>query len=496
MTKLSDALNAGVLRSTRASAINLKAVLVASDVAALLVAAVLANAVHWLYLGPGEQPFSKIWSGQQGILRIGVFAVLMLAAVGWFWLAGHYTRRRPFWDEIGEVWRYLAILAVVDATLLYLAKLQFSRFWFLGVWAFAMPLIPVFRALLKDALIARGLWQKPAVIVGTGRNALETARALFQEPMMGLTPVAFAAPARTEHTHGLLDVGGKRLPVVPLDDAVEAANPQRSEPTVFVALEQDEFDRETNALQRLNRVYRDLRVVPPLRGLPLYGATVHHLFRHELFFLTLQNNLARRGPRLAKRAFDLVASIGLLILLSPLFLYLILRIRQDGGPAFFGHNRIGQGREVFKCYKFRTMVPNAATVLQDLLKRDPEARAEWERDFKLKNDPRVTRIGEFLRRTSLDELPQLWNVLKGEMSLVGPRPVVAAELERYRDDVCFYLEAKPGMTGVWQVSGRNDTDYDYRVYLDAWYVKNWSLWYDIVILIKTVKVVLRQQGAY
>jgi len=142
------------------------------------------------------------------------------------------------------------------------------------------------------------------------------------------------------------------------------------------------------------------------------------------------------------------------------------------------------------------MIANADQVLAEVLAGDPAARAEWERDFKLKNDPRITPVGAFLRKTSLDELPQLWNVLKGEMSLVGPRPIVTAELERYGDQVGYYLEARPGMTGLWQISGRNDIDYADRVNLDAWYVKNWSLWYDIVILLKTVRVVLAKSGAY
>jgi lipopolysaccharide/colanic/teichoic acid biosynthesis glycosyltransferase len=142
------------------------------------------------------------------------------------------------------------------------------------------------------------------------------------------------------------------------------------------------------------------------------------------------------------------------------------------------------------------MVVDANAVLAELLERDPQARLEWDRDFKLKNDPRVTRIGAFLRRTSLDELPQLWNVIRGEMSLVGPRPIVQDELARYGDDVCYYLMARPGMTGLWQVSGRNDADYATRVYLDAWYVRNWSLWYDIAILFKTVRVVFKRDGAY
>jgi len=151
---------------------------------------------------------------------------------------------------------------------------------------------------------------------------------------------------------------------------------------------------------------------------------------------------------------------------------------------------------IFKCLKFRSMRPDADRVLKELLANDPEAQAMWDKDFKLKNDPRITPIGNVLRKTSLDELPQLFNVLKGEMSLVGPRPVVKDELLRYGENATYYLEARPGITGLWQVSGRNDTTYTERVNLDAWYVKNWSLWYDIAILFKTFGVVFRSKGAY
>ena len=142
------------------------------------------------------------------------------------------------------------------------------------------------------------------------------------------------------------------------------------------------------------------------------------------------------------------------------------------------------------------MVVNSKEVLTDVLANDPEARAEWDLNFKLRNDPRVTKIGAFLRRTSLDELPQLFNVLKGEMSLVGPRPIITEELERYNDEVGYYLLSKPGMTGLWQVSGRSDVDYETRIYFDVWYVKNWSIWNDIAILFKTVSVVIKKDGAY
>jgi len=169
----------------------------------------------------------------------------------------------------------------------------------------------------------------------------------------------------------------------------------------------------------------------------------------------------------------------------------------DGGAVIFTHIRIGRHGQLFKCYKFRTMIPNSAEVLAELLAGDPEARAEWEKDRKLKNDPRITPIGRFLRKTSLDELPQLINIVKGEMSLVGPRPVVPDELDLYGEARVYYLQVRPGLTGLWQISGRNDVDYERRVSLDTWYVRNWTLWSDVLILFRTLLIVpSRSSGAY
>lgn len=233
-----------------------------------------------------------------------------------------------------------------------------------------------------------------------------------------------------------------------------------------------------------------------MRGVPFYGMEIAHFFSHEVLLIQLRNNLANPLHRVCKRVFDLFAATSLLLLLSPVFAVLTYKVSRDGGNPFFGHVRVGQKGQPFKCFKFRSMVVNAQEVLAHLLATDAQAKAEWEQDFKLKNDPRVNKLGEFMRRTSLDELPQLWNVLKGDMSLVGPRPVVQAELERYGEDVDYYLMSKPGMTSLWQVSGRNDVDYATRVYLDSWYVKNWSLWSDIAILFKTISVVTKRSGAY
>jgi len=206
--------------------------------------------------------------------------------------------------------------------------------------------------------------------------------------------------------------------------------------------------------------------------------------------------LTAPAGRRSKRAFDVVASIALIVLFGPLLLLIALAVRCDGGPALFGHRRIGAAGTSFRCWKFRSMVLDSEAVLAQTLATDPVARAEWDKDFKLRNDPRVTPLGNFLRKSSLDELPQLFNVLKGEMSLVGPRPIVAAEVERYGQAMEEYRACKPGITGLWQVSGRNDVDYAERVELDRRYAWSWSLKGDLIILVRTLGVVARRSGAY
>jgi Undecaprenyl-phosphate galactose phosphotransferase WbaP len=200
---------------------------------------------------------------------------------------------------------------------------------------------------------------------------------------------------------------------------------------------------------------------------------------------------------IAKRALDIIgAGVGL-VLLAPFFLIVALMVRADGGPAFFAHQRVGRGGKLFGCLKFRSMVVDSQARLETLLASDPAARAEWEATRKLKNDPRITRIGRFLRSTSLDELPQLINVLRGEMSLVGPRPVQEAEIDRYYGaSAAHYMAVRPGITGLWQVSGRSETSYESRVALDVSYVSRPSLLADISILLRTPVAVLSRRGAH
>jgi len=200
-------------------------------------------------------------------------------------------------------------------------------------------------------------------------------------------------------------------------------------------------------------------------------------------------------PRAFKVAIDFCLVTVALLVLLPILAAIALLVGLDGGPVFYAHPRIGRFGRAFSCYKFRSMSVHADKILNDLLKFDSESAAEWATTRKLKCDPRVTRVGAVLRRTSLDELPQLLNVLRLEMSLVGPRPIVHEETFLYEDNITYYYDVRPGITGLWQVSGRSETSYAERVELDTWYVRNWSLWLDFEILVRTIPAVLFRTGA-
>jgi Undecaprenyl-phosphate galactose phosphotransferase WbaP len=198
-----------------------------------------------------------------------------------------------------------------------------------------------------------------------------------------------------------------------------------------------------------------------------------------------------------KKGIDFLLIMMSTIILIPIFLLIVLLLRIDSmGPIFYGHKRLGKNGTYFKAWKFRSMVQNADIILKEYIESDPKIKLEWETNFKLKNDPRITHMGKFLRKTSLDELPQLWNVLRGEMSLVGPRPIVDAEKIKYGDSYTLFSRVRPGMTGLWQISGRSDTGYDERVRLDVKYIMEWSLFLDLYIFIKTIGAITKKTGAY
>lgn len=471
-----------------------KATLLMADVLSVVIAGFIA-AVFAQSIGGAH---GAGWFVSQDVQRYWAWLIIVVLGVLFFLVRfRHYTDRKPYWTELGEVLRVLLMLAVLDLAVQAITRWNSSRLWWAFVWLAAAVLLPIGRSMARRVMRSLSVWQRPTLIIGAGPNAHEALAALQSEWTLGFEVQGFVEVAQTsaDLPQSTLLLNGVAWPVFSgevLADWVKVSGVQ-----FVVAMEHGQNDLRENVLRQLAHWRaEDVSVIPAMRGVPLYGTDISYFFSHEVALLKLRNNLRYWPARLLKRVFDVLASVAILLLLSPLFIYLAMTIRKDGGPAIFSHRRVGQGGQMFNCYKFRSMRVDAEKQLRDILASNPELRAEWEREFKLKDDPRISAVGHFLRRTSLDELPQIFNVIKGDMSLVGPRPVIQAELERYGDDVDYFLMVRPGMTGLWQVSGRNDVDYDTRVYLDTWYVKNWSLWYDIAILFKTIRVVLKRDGAY
>ena len=459
-----------------------------SDLIAFNLGPVVAAFLVWILWDnlPAYIPEDEVSS------RLTAHMLLSFTCVAWFWLKlRHYTYRKPFWFELKEVLRTILIFAVIDLAIVAFSKWQLSRYVWVFTWSFVLVCLPTFRFLVKRILRKLNLWKKQCVIIGAGSNAVDAYRALQSESDLGFDIQYFFSCDPVPRRSRL-----QGLPIIDKEPLLWRTTDRRNTQYVLALDDGQEKYREYWLKRLAMQRCRSVSVVPTTRGLPLNSTDISFIFRHEVLILGINNNLTKRSARIIKRCFDLFVGGAILVLATPLLIILAWLIGRDGGSPIYGHTRIGRDGKPFKCLKFRSMVVNSGEVLSQLLNSDPEARREWEQDFKLKNDPRITRVGKLLRRTSLDELPQLLNVLKGEMSLVGPRPIIQEELGRYKGNKEYYLMAKPGMTGLWQISGRNDVDYDTRVYFDAWYVKNWSLWNDIAILFKTVRVVMKRDGAY
>jgi UDP-galactose-lipid carrier transferase len=432
--------------------------------------------------------------GQSSQMTATKFTIMAAAWCAWAALVRkQYTRRHSFWTELGLILQGVSMLAFVGSML----KAIIGNADSLVVWLAACVLLalalPLFRWGGRVVLRFFGFWNRFTFIFGGNENALQAVLALRGEAAMGYAVSGLVLPRDFVAGPDLLAL---HCPLLSWPETAHEFESFRGYHCV-IALEAHEFELRDRLIRQLSQhQVNHVHVIPAMRGVPLFGLATTNFFSHEVLMIHIKNRLSVGGLRALKRGFDIVISVILLLVLSPVFAYVAYKVSRDGGNPFFGHERVGYAGKKFCCYKFRSMVVNAQDILANLLVNDANARAEWEMDFKLKNDPRINSIGHFLRRTSLDELPQLWNVLTGDMSLVGPRPVVQDELERYGEDVVYYLMAKPGMTGLWQVSGRNDVDYETRVYFDVWYVKNWSLWADVAILFKTFAVVMGRRGAY
>lgn len=404
-----------------------------------------------------------------------------------------YNRRAQFWQIIQKLFITSCYAVTSIIILLYIARIaaSTSRMFIAVFWILSFILLVIFRYIVKKILEKYQLLQVPVLIIGAGKTAELLVQGIKNDAGMGYKIIGLLEDNKVEE--GILE----NYPVLGKFSDAEQVITKYNINHVFIAAPGLEQGKLTKLIYKVQPLVKSMGVIPNLVGVPMGGIEAESLFNEKLMLLRLKNNLARPVNRWIKTIFDYVLTITGTIAISPILIVIALWIYKDSpGPVIFKHRRIGKNGKEFNCYKFRSMCVDAKEKLEQLLKTDPQAKAEWEKDFKLKNDPRITMSGAFLRKTSLDELPQIFNVLKGEMSLVGPRPIIRDEMIRYDEYINDYLMVKPGITGMWQVSGRSDTDYKQRVQLDSWYVHNWSVWLDMMLLYKTFKVVLLKKGAY
>jgi Undecaprenyl-phosphate galactose phosphotransferase WbaP len=471
-----------------------------SSVLGLALADVLSFALVDLAVRYGRNVPTLVMFLGNGIARsstpINVFAVLGALFVAVRYLSGDYSRRQLFWDGAKVTTIALLATSVPDLIMLALSGGTYAVLPILLSWISLLFVVPIMRQLARILMTWAHIWQIPTALIGIGPRSAEINKALrgslslgfdlrwlvIQDPAVSppqslalLKPIHFADP---ENIAAIMCQEGCKEAIISIEDMQSA--------------------HFAEVVQRLLEANVSVAIIPSINRLPLANATTNYFFGSDILLMQVSSNAQRLPWRMVKRCFDIFVAAFLLILFTPLFLALTIAIRLDTpGSTIYSQRRVGRHGKRFSCLKFRTMARNADEILERWKSENTELYKEFLISFKLRDDPRVTRVGKWLRKTSMDELPQLLNVLRGDMSLVGPRPIPEQELrDQYGSAAQLYVRVRPGMSGLWQISGRSETTYDQRVIMDEWYILNWSFWYDIVILIQTAWIVVSGKGAY
>ena len=392
-----------------------------------------------------------------------------------------YTRRFEFFEEFIYITRGLFMSVILIAVIIYLSRIEeiFARTILILIMLTGMIIVPLVRYLVKKLLIVSGIYIKNAAVVGIAGETDRLLPTLKKLESMGYKIVDVLKPENIESIEKI-----ERLTLL---DKVE---------TLIIIPKDIEKERLNRLISRCENDVKEIKIVSDSTYLKTIGVEAEYI--EELLVMRMANNLLSPVNRLVKRGFDLVVSAAGVILMLPFFMVISLLIKIDSrGSILFIQERFGKEGKKFKFLKFRTMYEDADEKLKEYLRQNPRLQQEWDRYKKLKSyDPRVTRIGKFLRRFSLDESPQIFNVLKGDMSIVGPRPYLIREKEAIEQSASIIFRVESGLTGLWQIKGRNELSFEARLKLDEFYVRNWSLFLDIVIILKTFGVVLKGKGAY
>lgn len=384
-----------------------------------------------------------------------------LAVLGVLVMHGVYKHRFDFWEETRVVLRSLVIALVLLLSVLALTKSvqEYSRLVLLFSFGFMAVLIPLGKNLVKKWLFTVGLWKRRAEVCGDD--------VYLKEEVFGNSYLGYVHSTHTDAETTFVD-------------------------TLNVSMDELQKRLDVSLAEK-----KEVLFMPVVQSYNFANVRIIELSNERKNLIVLENALLKRSNVWIKFVWDWALSLLLMPLLLVLFglIVFLMKREEPKGRIFFKQDRMGHNGKTFVCYKFRSMYENGDEILEAYLKENPDEIVCYDKYHKYKNDPRITKIGHILRKTSLDEVPQIINVLRGEMSLIGPRPYMLNEKEKIGDKLDMVLAVKPGVTGLWQVSGRSDVDFHSRVDMDVWYTRNWNLWLDLVILLKTVKVVLLRKGA-
>jgi len=404
-----------------------------------------------------------------------------------------YTKRHTFWEETrilikGSTMSYLLIMVALFITKEYIF---FSRVIIFLAWILSFAIFPIIRYLMKRLLIGLRLWGKKVILIGSIESMTSVIKAIRQNRTMGYEIVGGLTDDRTKIAQTLPGV-----PILGHFDEISEWKEKTGFEDIIVAFIDVSRDTFIALLKRWDSVSDTIRYIPQTGDLITTGVEIENI--GKILSLVIRKNLQKPWNILIKMVFDFFVASIMIVVFSPAFLLIAAAIALDSrGPVFFKQERFGKKGHVIKVIKFRTMFTDAGRRLDAYLQRNAAAREEWATYKKLKTyDPRVTRAGAFLRKFSLDELPQIINVLKGDMSIVGPRPYLQEELVEVKQIKPILFLVKPGITGLWQISGRSNVSFEERLRLDESYIRNWSLWTDLVILLKTFRVTASGHGAF
>lgn len=429
------------------------------------------------------------------LLQIWIPATFLII----FLFNGLYTKKRDYWEDLLYLIKSFFISVILVFFILTFLKYsgQISRSHLIIAFLIFFILNSVGRYFFKILLNSMNVGVEKILVVGITESSVSLAKLINDDKYIGYEIIGLWERNFDEPKVNLLQ-SYPSFSLFSEENLFELVENSKIE-NVIVA---EKYSKETSFLYDLRQRAKNLFLIPESKTFFAYNSFLFSMLYSDSLVLSFRNNLKDPVNKFLKRGFDIIVSLILILIVfgffSPFILLLIILIKLDSpGPILFKQERVGQNNKKISVLKFRTMYVDANEIFEKYITDNPDAKAEWEQYQKLREDPRITRCGRFLRSTSIDELPQLFNVLFGQLSLVGPRPVREGEISKfYKDSAKIYFEIRPGITGLWQISGRNQVQYERRVQFDIMYTFNWSFWLDIVILLKTLRVIVTKEGAY